>query len=149
MAAWKPDVRFRKSAKIYARFYCFRLQATDIYNDNLYIFMGTWRDSAVGIVFRRHRLHSARCGLFLTQTPTDVPWRGLSLSVLCHASALSKNRKPDRDAVRSGDWCGSKKQCIRWGTPDHQAPPLTVRGVPWVMPSNSGIYPGSITISCH
>ena len=32
---------------------------------------------------------------------------------VCWACMLSKNRKPDRDAVRSGVLCGPEKTCVR------------------------------------
>jgi len=105
-------------------------------------FIFSWALAAILLlaVCRPHRLHIVQA----LQT-----FRG----VVCRLSRKRAEQKPqpDRDAVWSGDWYGPKKQCIRWGTPNHQAPPLTVRGVPWVVSSNSGIglYTGSITISSH
>jgi len=53
MVAWKPEVHFRKSAK--SRMHDskspdYKRQATDSFIDYFHIFMGTWRESTVGIV---------------------------------------------------------------------------------------------------
>ena len=62
MAAWKPEVRFRKFAKnrmpdSVAFDYKQQTFAASTTFNLVYIFLSTWRDSAVGIVFRPHRLH--------------------------------------------------------------------------------------------
>ena len=58
MAAWKPEVRFRKSAKNHAPdSIAFDYKQQTFASTTFIFFMGIWRNSAVGIVFRSHRLH--------------------------------------------------------------------------------------------
>jgi len=49
MVAWKTEVHFTKSVK--SPDSKSRLKATVIFIDDFHIFMGSWRESAVGMVY--------------------------------------------------------------------------------------------------